>query len=186
MMVSTQIDDEEIKREIRKNTAGRQWRNDLSKDDEGYQRFNGMIFVPKDMEERVIRKHHDGNEYGHPGIARVMEKIQREYYFPGMYRKVKKYIAQCDSCARNKYTHQGKLIADEEQATRPWQKITADFVEMPPTKSSLYRGTLDALLVTVDTFSKYTVLIPTRKDATTEEIYHLLWERVFAVFGVPD
>ena len=41
-------------------------------------------------------------------------------------------------------------------------------------------------MVTVDTFSKYTVLIPTRKDATTEEVYHLLWERVFAVFGVPD
>jgi hypothetical protein len=189
MMVSTYIDDEEIKEEIKESMKKHQEREGLSEDNEGHQRFNGMIFVPKNMEDKIIRKHHDGNEHGHQGIARTMEKIQREYYFAGMYRKIKKYIAQCDSCNRNKFTHQkpqGKLIRDEEQATRPWQKITADFVEMPPTKSSLYRGVLNALLVTVDTFSKYTVLIPTRKDATTEEIYHLLWERVFAVFGVPD
>ena len=189
MMVSTQMDDSEIKNEIKESMERYQGRDGLSKDSEGYQRFNGMIFVPREIEEKVIEKHHDGNEHGHPGIARTMETIQREYYFAGMYRKIKKYIAQCDSCNRNKFTHQkpqGKLITDEEQATRPWQRITADFVEMPPTKSSLYRGILNALLITVDTFSKYTVLIPTRKDATTEEIYHLLWERVFAVFGVPD
>lgn len=189
MMVSTSIDDEEIKNKIKESMRNHKEREGLIEDGEGYQRFNGMIFVPKDMENEVIQKHHDGSEHGHQGITRTMEKIQREYYFAGMYRKTKKYINQCDSCTRNKLTYQkpqGKLIRDEDRATRPWQKITADFVEMPPTKSSLYRGVLNALLVTVDTFSKYTVLIPTRKDANTEEIYHLLWERVFAVFGVPD
>ena len=189
MMVSTQLDNDELRNEIRENMKKHNPRDDLIKDSEGHHRFNGMIFVPKNMEEKVIKKHHDGVEHGHPGIARVMEKIQREYYFPGMYRKIKKYITRCDSCIKNKFTHQkpqGKLVTDEWQPTRPWQRITTDFVDMPPAKSSLYRGVLNALMVTVDTFSKYTVLIPTRKDATTEEIYHLLWERVFAIFGVPE
>jgi RNase H-like domain found in reverse transcriptase/Integrase zinc binding domain/Chromo (CHRromatin Organisation MOdifier) domain len=189
MMVSTHINDEGLKERIKTSMKEHHQKDTLFEDNEGYLRFNGMIFVPKNMEEETIRKHHDGNEHGHTGIARTMEKIQREYYFPGMYRKIKRYITKCESCNKNKYTHQkpfGKMITEEWQPTRPWQKITTDFVEMPPTKNPLYRGILNALMVTVDTFSKYTVLIPTRKDASTEEVYHLLWERVFAVFGIPE
>lgn len=189
MMVSVQTDDSKIKKEIKESTKGQQQKEGLVEDSEGYLRFRGAIFVPKSMETKVIKEHHDGIEHGHPGIARTMEKIQREYYFAGMYRKIKKYIAQCDSCNRNKYTHQrpqGKLVKDDEKATRPWQKITVDFVDMPEAKNPLYRGTLNALMIVVDTFSKYTILIPTRKDANTEEVYHLLWERIFAVFGVPE
>jgi len=44
----------------------------------------------------------------------------------------------------------------------------------------------DELLVVVDKFSKFTILIPTRKEATIEEIFQLLWERVFSIFGIPD
>ena len=138
MMVSTHINDEGLKERIKTSAKGHHRRDTLVEDNEGYLRFKGMIFVPKGMEEETIRKHHDGNEHGHTGIARTMEKIQREYYFSGMYRKVKKYIAKCESCNKNKYTHQrplGKMITDEWQPTRPWQKITTDFVEMPPTKN---------------------------------------------------
>jgi hypothetical protein len=76
------------------------------------------------------------------------------------------------------------MVIEEEPPTEPWKKLTADFVEMPPTKR--FDVEYDELLVVVDTFSKQTVLIPTRKTATTEEIFHLLWERIFSVFGVPD
>src|SRR5882762_888159 len=56
---------------------------------------------------------------------------------------------------------------------------------MPATSDENGGEALDKLLVVVDTFSKQTILIPTRKTATTEEIFQLLWERVFSVFGVP-
>lgn len=55
-----------------------------------------------------------------------------------------------------------------------------DFVHMPETEGK------DQVLVVTDRFSKFTILIPVSKTATTEEIYHLLWEQVFAVFGVPE
>ena len=77
------------------------------------------------------------------------------------------------------------MIIEEHKATKPWEFITADFVDMPATRHQLYKNVLNALLVVVDTFSKFTVLLPSRKEATTEEVYHLLWERIFAVFGVP-
>jgi hypothetical protein len=186
-MISLENHDEELLCRIKESANNHPERTDLITDEKGIKRFKGLIFVPKEMEEEIIRIHHDGITEGHPGIARVLEKIQRSFYFPGMYRKTRKYVTACDSCSRNKYTRHkpmGKLIS-EDKATKPWEFITADFVEMPSTKHYLSKNLLNALLVVVDTFSKFTVLIPTRKEATTEEIYHLLWERVFSVFGIP-
>jgi hypothetical protein len=187
-MISLENHDEELLCRIKESVNNYPERTDLITDEKGIKRFKGLIFVPKNMEEEVIRSHHDGITEGHPGIARVLEKIQRSFYFPGMYRKTRKYVIACDSCNRNKFTHHkpmGKLISEDNKAKKPWEYITADFVEMPSTKHYLSKNPLNALLVVVDVFSKFTILIPTRKEATTEEVYHLLWERVFAVFGIP-
>jgi hypothetical protein len=106
-----------------------------------------------------------------------------------MYRKVKRYISQCDSCGRNKNEYAkplGKLTIDENLPSEPWKQLTADFMEMPTTTSVAGTEDYDELLVVVDRFSKQTILIPTRKTATIEEIFQLLWERVFSIFGIPD
>src|SRR5882762_3231823 len=78
------------------------------------------------------------------------------------------------------------MVMEGKLPTEPWKRLTADFVEMPTTTNKTGTETFVELLVIVDTFSKQTILIPTRKTATTEEIFHLLWERVFSVFGIPD
>jgi len=160
----------------------------IETEEDGFKRFNGLIFIPKEMEEKLIRRHHDEVQEGHPGITRTMEKIQRGYYFPGMHRKVAKYIGKCSSCEGNGSEcgkPQGKMIIEEDAPGKPWERMTADFLEMPPTRHTLWTDVLDELLVVVDSFTKFTILIPTKKTATTEEIFHLLWERVFAVFGIP-
>jgi hypothetical protein len=106
-----------------------------------------------------------------------------------MFRKVRKYIKGCDLCNKNKNDYSkppGKMVIDENEPTEPWKRLTADFVEMPRTTSIAGAEIFDELLVVVDKFSKQTILIPTRKTATTEEVFYLLWERVFSVFGIPD
>ena len=192
MKVSMQITDsenKELEETIKKETAKMINREEIPTEADGYKRFNGLIFVPKQIEEEVVRRHHNDEREGHPGIARTMEKLQRNYYFPGMQRKVAKYIKRCDSCARNKNNNQhpqGAMIIDEPAPERPWQKITADFVEMPPTRHAIWGRVMDEILVVVDSFTKYTILIPTTKTATTEEVFYLLWERIFAIFGIPE
>jgi hypothetical protein len=68
----------------------------------------------------------------------------------------------------------GQMQLGNITPNRPWQHITADFVEMPATKGMGNTVILDEILVVVDRFSKQTILIPTRKKATAEEIFHLL------------
>jgi hypothetical protein len=183
------LEKDEILTAIKEETKKQKERTEIEINEEGLKEFNGMIFVPKATEQIVMKRYHDDIREGHPGIARTMEKIQRTYYFPGMYRKLKKYIANCDSCRRNKNDYQkphGTMINEKEPSTEPWKKLTADFMEMPETTNHAGTEVYNELLVVVDTFSKATVLIPTKKTATSEEIFHLLWERVFAVYGIPD
>jgi chromodomain-containing protein/p58 integrase-like protein len=78
------------------------------------------------------------------------------------------------------------MITAGPPPTQPWKQLTADFLEMPEATNITGTETYDELLVIVDTFSKMTILIPTKKTATCEEIFHLLWERVFSIFGIPD
>jgi hypothetical protein len=175
---------EDIRTETRKNDE----RTELQIEEDGFKRFNGLIFVPKKNEKAVIERFHDDIREGHPGESRTMEKIQRDHYFPGMYRKIKRYIKECDSCQRNKNDYrqpEGKLIIEQDLPKRPWEQVTADFLEMPKAKRAGSAEEFDELLVVVDTFSKQTILIPTKKTATTEEIFQLMWERIFSIFGIP-
>jgi len=187
-MITLTSDEKEINDEIKKEML-KETKRDLEIGQDGMAKFKGMTFVPRKVEERIIERYHKDVREGHPGIARTMEKLQRNYYFPGMHRKVSNYIKRCDDCMRNKNDYrkpQGKMSIERDTPTRPWEHITVDFLEMPPTKHSLWTGKLDELMVVVDSFSKQTILIPTKKTATTDEIFHLLWERIFAIFGVPE
>jgi transposase InsO family protein len=157
-------------------------------DENGYRRFNGLILVPRTLEGIVIERHHNDIREGHPGEARTVEKIQRNYYFPGIIRKVRKHIRACDECQRNKPKQQkpyGKMQSNKVPE-RPWQHLTMDFVDMPETHGITDREKWNQILVIVDRFSKSTILIPARKNLTAREVYHILWEKVFAVFGLPE
>lgn len=178
-MITIHNEDQQLIEDIKKEMMQYKERTDLQTDEQGNKRFNGLIFVPRTKEKEVIERFHDDIREGHP---------QRSYYFPGMFRKIKKYISMCEMCNKNKNKYEkpkGEMTIEPSPPEGPWEQITADFLEMPPTCHTIWKGKMDELLVIVDTFSKQTILIPTRKTATTEEIFHLLWERVFAIFGVP-
>src|SRR4029077_11891529 len=152
--------------------------------------FQGAVIVPEKMERKVIQEHHDGPLKGHAGEARTVERIQRNFYFPGMTRKVRKYIKQCEDCQRNREDHHkpyGKMKEWQHELKRPWQHITMDFMTgLPETTDPMTKRKVDQILVVVDRFSKQTILIPTWKTITTEEVIELLWKYVFSVFGTPQ
>jgi len=100
--VTYEINDEELIEEIRKEIKrNRNERPELEEKD-GLKRFQGLIYVPKKMEEKVLKRYHDDPRGGHQGESRTLEKIQRYLYFPGMTRKIKTYIRKCDTCQKGK------------------------------------------------------------------------------------
>lgn len=70
----------------------------LQDDTEEFPIEQGKFMVRPDQEQDCIRQHHDDPVQGHPGIAKTVELIQRNFTFPQLRKKVTSYIKQCVKC----------------------------------------------------------------------------------------
>jgi transposase InsO family protein len=146
------------------------------------------IEVPEELQEAIIRQHHDDPVHGHPGVARTMEQIQRNYQFPGMKDKVASYIKKCADCQRNKHSTHAPYgeMQPMELPSEPWSDISMDFVTgLPLSKDPATGLSYDAILVIVDRFTKYALMIPFRRDYTAVQLAHVLKDRLIRDHGIP-
>ena len=155
----------------------------MAQNDTGLVLVHGLVYVPRSLQEEIIKAHHNEPTQGHFGIEKTMEKISRNYYIPSMHRKVKNYIRQCDSCQRNKPARHAPYGAmrTPETPTRPWEWITMDFI----TKLPVSEGN-DMIMVVVDRLTKYAYMIPTTERIDARAMANLLLRYVFANHGTPS
>ena len=144
--------------------------------------------VPEELQEAIIQQHHDDPVHGHPGIARTMELIKRNYEFPNMKDKVTSFIAKCADCQKNKHsTHApyGEMQA-MELPDAPWSDISMDFVTgLPVSRDPVTQVSYDAILVVVDRFTKQAEYIAFRKDFTAVQLAHIINDRIIRYHGIP-
>jgi hypothetical protein len=67
---------------------------------EGLLMYQGKIFVPQDdtIRNLILESRHDAPAAGHPGQARTLELVARNFYWPLMKRFVNSYVGHCESC----------------------------------------------------------------------------------------
>ena len=92
----------------------------------------GKVYVPKDEKLRaeVIWLHHDTLVGGHGGQWKMTELVTRNFWWPEVTKKVKKYVEGCDTYQRNKNQTEaptGKLMPNAV-LEKPWTHISADFI----------------------------------------------------------
>jgi hypothetical protein len=144
--------------------------------------------VPEELQNAIIRQHHDDPVHGHPGITRTMELIRRNYEFPKMKEKVASLIAQCADCQKNKHsTHAqyGEMQA-MELPNEPWADISMDFVTgLPISRDPATNVSYNAILVVVDRFTKQAEYIPFRNDYTAVHLAHVINDQIIRHHGIP-
>jgi len=96
----------------------------------------GKVYVPKDdkLRAEIVRLHHDTPVEGHGEQWKTVELVTRNFWWPGVIKKVKQYVEGYDSYQRNKnHTEQpaGKLMPNLIPE-RPWMYISADFITKLP------------------------------------------------------
>jgi len=64
--------------------------------------YDGLIWVPDNdtLQLRILRDHHDAQAAGHPGRARTLELVSRNFYWPGQRKYIHRYVDHCDTCHR--------------------------------------------------------------------------------------
>jgi len=152
-------------------------------------RYKGAAYVPPDkaLQSEIMKNNHDDAQGGHFGKARTVAAIRRKYYWPALEADVDYYIRTCSTCQRVKvHRHrQYGLLKPLPVPSEPFETVTMDFITgLPP--AGWQGATVDAILVIVDPFSKYTIYLPTQKALSAEGLAKLLLENLVQWITFPQ
>ncbi|EIW70139.1 hypothetical protein TREMEDRAFT_30259, partial [Tremella mesenterica DSM 1558] len=151
----------------------------------GFLTFDDRIYVPNyaDARLKIMKMRHDSALAGHPGSAKTLELVLRDYVWIGVRKDVEDYIAGCAVCQRAKTNRQkphGEL-KPLEVATKPWSSISMDFIEELPNSHGY-----NSILVVVDRLTKWAIFIPTTTKLTAAGLSELILDYVVAQHGLPE
>ncbi|VFQ95935.1 unnamed protein product [Cuscuta campestris] len=113
---------------------------------------------------QLLHEFHATPTAGHQGVDRTFRRLAAIFFWPGMCRAVRQFVASCTICQATKYSTQkpGGLLRPLPIPDRVWEAVSLDFVTgLPPSKG------FTAVLVVVDRLSKYVHFgpLPTGFDA---------------------
>lgn len=151
----------------------------------GFLSFQHRAYVPNhnDARLKILRTRHDSLLAGHPGIAKTLELISRDYIWIGLRRDVEAYVAGCDVCQRTKSSHQRSHphLRPLEVPKVPWRHLSMDFIEpLPPSNN------FNSILVIVDRLTKWSIFIPTTTKLSAPGLATLFTSCVLSQHGLPD
>ena len=148
-------------------------------DDPGHLR----IFVPdnKDLKSRLLRAYHDSPLGMHRGRDNTYHALARDFYWRGMGKATKRWVARCLECLKHKSTDQQHGLMHTRFYDKPMNVLGIDFVGPFPKSSNGNRYILTA----VCPFSHFLVAIPTAdRSATTAA--RALFDNVFLKLDFPS
>lgn len=61
-----------------------------------------LLVVPTHLRLSVLGQLHDAPTAGHLGVSRTYDRVRRRFFWPGLYRSVRRYVAACEPCQRRK------------------------------------------------------------------------------------
>ncbi|KAF1325288.1 Pol protein, partial [Globisporangium splendens] len=143
------------------------------------------IVVPNDegLRHRLLYEYHDGPSSGHLGREKTFLNLSRDYYWPHMYKWVRKYVRTCEVCQRVKPS--GSTRAPLRSLAVPsdsWKSVSMDFIfELPRDKHGR-----NGILVFVDRFSKMVHLTPVSDKISAEMTAKVFVDVVFRLHGLPS
>lgn len=147
--------------------------------------YRDALYVPAvtDLRRLLLQTAHDLPESGHPGGDRLFEMVQREYWWPTLYKDCKLFATACLSCRRKKPStlrYQGVLKPLPVPIQR-WRNISVDFVGPLPLSSGF-----NMIMVTVDRLSKHVHLSACHFSMDTLALARLFLHDVWQHHGLPE
>ena len=143
--------------------------------------WKGRVYVPVNirLHESLIAIYHS---WGHSGVAKTVEALTRDLWWPNMKKDVEKYIPGCEVCQKAKPDRQPRAapLHPNEIPKEPWEVVSVDLIgPLPESKGN------DMILVIVDRFTKKSYFLPTTSSITSQGVAVLFRDNVFRDHGIP-
>ncbi|QRW09665.1 Retrotransposable element Tf2 protein [Ceratobasidium sp. AG-Ba] len=124
--------------------------------------------------------HHDNPIAGHPGQARALELVSRQYYWPAMKQQVNQFVESCEICQWSKGHKQYAPPKPLPIPQKPWEDIAYDFIVKLPESQGMNR-----ILVVINCFSRQAHFIPCLESTKAEGVANLFIQDVWKLHGLP-
>ncbi|KAG3110063.1 hypothetical protein PI125_g10377 [Phytophthora idaei] len=141
-----------------------------------------VVPLDDDLRARIIHEFHDTPSAGHLGREKTFASISRDFYWPHMYKWVRKWVRSCEACQRVKSSPSKQSpLRPLQVATGPWSSVSMDFVFGLPRDAQGRTG----ILVFVDRFSKMVHLAPVVSTITAAQSAAIFLDTVYRHHGLP-
>ena len=143
-----------------------------------------VIVVPSNLRLPLIINCHSDFAAGHLGIAKTVSRLKLNYWWPGMFSEVEKFIQSCDICqrVRNPANFHSQTAPLAPLLIPPTIHHTVHIDLICPKKPD---GPNKYILIVVDGYSKFMSLYPIpSKDMST--VAKCLYDNYFSVHGFPN
>ncbi|UYV82760.1 hypothetical protein LAZ67_22000761 [Cordylochernes scorpioides] len=89
-----------------------------------------LLVVPRHLRLELLKSLHDAPTAGHLGFSKTYERVKNKYFWPGLLRDIRKYVAHCKECQRKKQSTQKPpgLLKAIPPATSPFQRVGMDLL----------------------------------------------------------
>ncbi|KAF8700049.1 reverse transcriptase, partial [Rhizoctonia solani] len=145
--------------------------------------YQGRMVVPDagTLQTELLRIFHNSPLAGHPGRQCTLELVSRNYYWPRICADTYWHVDSCKTC---QWIRKPKYAAIPPQPlelpTCPWQHVSYDMmVDLPKD------GNSDSILVIVDSFTKYVILVECSKKLKATELADLFLQHVWKRYSMP-
>ncbi|QRW18000.1 Retrotransposable element Tf2 protein [Rhizoctonia solani] len=146
--------------------------------------YQGRIVVPDmgTLRTDLLGIFHASPLAGHLGRQRTLKLVSRNYYWPGICADTYWHIDSCKTCQRICKPKYAPIPPQPlELPTRPWQHISYDMIVDLPKD-----GAYNSILVIVDSFTKYVILVECSKKLKAPELADLFLQHVWKKYGMPE
>ena len=115
----------------------------------------------------MLKESHDSPAASHVNFFKTYYNAKQSFYWKGMYKDIQKYVAECDTCQRNKSENvmSPRLLHPLHIPTQKWEEISMDFIE-----GLLVSKGKENFFVVVDRLTKYAHFIGIKKTDSAKQI----------------
>ena len=145
--------------------------------------YQDLIWLPtEELQLEVFHSHHSSPVAGHFGLAKTVELISRNYYWPKLRKTIARFLRNCDVCLRAKPDRSAPygLLQPLPVPSERWLDLSMDFMtDLPPSNG------FDTLLVIKDRLSKQAHFIACHNSLTAPQLAEVFIKEIFRLHGSP-
>ena len=121
------------------------------------------MFIPVNLRTHVLKLVHSHRLAGHPGIAKTVRHLSRNFFWPGCREDTKNFISNCPNCQIHKgVTNKPAPLDMYRSPLFPFHTVSMDIMGPLPVTDEGYQY----ILVFVNYLSRYTKLCPIKDKSS--------------------